>query len=122
MNTQEIANRLVELCRAGKFDQVYDELFAADAENIEMPAMADGPLGNAKGLAAIKRKGEVWAEGIEEMHGGSVGEPIVAGNWFALPMSMDVTFKGRGRMAMEELCVYHVRDGKIVREQFFYDA
>lgn len=122
MNTQEIANRLVELCRTGKFDQVYDELFADDAENVEMPAMAEGPLGNARGLAAIKRKGEAWAEGIEEMHGGSVGEPIVAGNWFALPMTMDVTFKDRGRMAMEELCVYQVRDGKIVREQFFYDA
>ncbi len=122
MNTQEVANRLVELCRAGKFDQVYGELFADDAENVEMPAMADGPLGNAKGLAAMRRKSELWAQGVEEMHGGSVGEPIVAGNWFALPMSMDITFKGRGRMAMEELCVYHVRDGKIVREQFFYDA
>ncbi len=122
MNTQQIANRLVELCRTGKFDQVYDELFADDAENVEMPAMADGPLGNAKGLAAMRRKSELWAEGVEEMHGGSVGEPIVAGHWFALPMSMDVTFKGRGRMAMEELCVYHVRDGKIVREQFFYDT
>lgn len=122
MNTQEIADRLVELCRAGKFDQAYDELFAEDAENIEMPTTADGPLGNAKGLDAIRRKGKAWEEGIEEMHGGSVGEPIVAGNWFALPMSMDVTFKGRGRMAMEELCVYQVRDGKIVREQFFYDV
>ena len=122
MNTQQIANRLVELCRAGKFDQVYDELFADDAENVEMPAMADGPLGNASGLAAMRRKSQLWAEGVEEMHGGSVGEPVVAGSWFALPMSMDVTFKGRGRMAMEELCVYHVRDGKIVREQFFYDT
>lgn len=122
MKTQEIADRLVVLCREGKFDQAYDELFAGDAENIEMPAMADGPLGNARGLHAIRRKGKDWEEGVEEMHGGSVGEPIVAGNWFALPMTMDVTFKGRGRMAMEELCVYQVRDGKIVREQFFYDA
>ncbi len=122
MNTQDIANRLVELCRAGNFDQVYDELFADDAENIEMPAMADGPLGNAKGLDAIRRKGKVWEEGIEEMHGGSVGDPVVAGNWFAVPMTMDVTFKGQGRIAMEELCLYRVRDGKIVSEQFFYDA
>lgn len=122
MKTQEIADRLVELCREGRFDQAYDELFADDAENIEMPAMADGPLGNASGMAAMKKKSAAWFEGVEEMHGGSVGEPIVAGNWFALPMSMDVTFKGRGRMAMDELCVYQVRDGRIVREQFFYDT
>ncbi len=122
MDIQQIAHRLVALCRAGEFDQVYDELFAEDAQNIEMPAFAEGPLGNAQGLDAMRRKSAAWMEGVEEMHGGSVGEPIVAGNWFAVPMMMDVTFKGRGRMAMEELCVYQVNDGKIVREQFFYDA
>lgn len=122
MNTQQIADRLVALCREGKYDQCYDELFAQDAENIEMPAMADGPLGNAKGLDAIRAKAQAWSDGVEQIHGGSVGDPQVSGNWFSVPMSMDLTFKGRGRMAMDELCVYQVREGRIVREQFFYDA
>ena len=61
-STQQIANRLVELCREGKYEQCYDELFAADAQNIEMPAMAEGPLGNASGLAAIRAKGQAWME------------------------------------------------------------
>ena len=59
-------------------------------------------------------------EAVEEMHGGSVGEPSVAGNWFTVPMSMDVTMKGQPRMQMDEMCLYQVRDGRIVREQFFY--
>ena len=122
MDAQQIASRLVELCRQGKYDQCYDELFSDDAENIEMPAMADGPLGNAKGLEAIRAKATAWSDGVEQVHSSSVGDPQVAGNWFSVPMSMDLTFKGRGRMAMDELCVYQVRDGKIVREQFFYDA
>lgn len=122
MNTQQIAERLVALCREGQYEQVYDELFADDAENIEMPAMASGPLGNAKGLDAIRAKGKAWGEAVEQVHGGSVGEPSVSGNWFSVPMSLDVTMKGQGRMQMEEMCLYQVRDGKIVREQFFYDA
>jgi hypothetical protein len=122
MTTQQIANRLVALCREGKYDQCYDELFADDAENVEMPAMAEGPLGNAKGMDAMKKKSAAWSAGVEEIHSSSVGEPVVSGNWFAVPMSMDLTMKGRGRMAMEELCMYQVRDGKIVREQFFYDT
>lgn len=122
MNTQQIAERLVALCREGKYEEAYDELFDANAENIEMPAMANGPLGNAKGLDAIRAKGKAWGEAVEEMHGGSVGEPSVSGNWFSVPMAMDVTMKGQGRMQMEEMCLYQVRDGKIVREQFFYDA
>ena len=122
MDTRQIAERLVALCREGKYDQVYDELFADDAENIEMPAMADGPLGNAKGLDAMRAKSKAWMDAVEEVHGGGVGEPTVAGNWFAVPMSLDVTMKGQGRMQMEEMCLYQVRDGRIVREQFFYDA
>lgn len=122
MNTQQIAERLVALCREGKYEEVYDELFAEDAENIEMPAMANGPLGNAKGLDAIRAKGKAWGEAVEQVHGGSVGEPSVSGNWFSVPMSLDVTMKGQGRMQMQEMCLYQVRDDKIVREQFFYDA
>ena len=81
METQQIADRLVALCREGKYDQCYDELFAQDAENIEMPAMADGPLGNAKGLDAIRAKAKAWSDGVEQIHGGSVvltvGQPAL---------------------------------------------
>jgi hypothetical protein len=31
-----------------------------------------------------------------------------------------VTVKGQGRMKMDEIAVYEVKDGKIVKEQFFY--
>ena len=37
---------------------------------------------------------------------------------FALTMSIDVTMKGRGRSAMTELCVYRVKNGKIISEEF----
>jgi limonene-1,2-epoxide hydrolase len=33
-------------------------------------------------------------------------------------MRLDVTMKGQGRMDMSELCVYDVKDGKIISEQF----
>jgi len=32
---------------------------------------------------------------------------------------MDVTMKGQARSSFEELCVYRVKDGKIISEQFF---
>jgi hypothetical protein len=34
-------------------------------------------------------------------------------------MQLDMTMKGQGRTNMAELCVYQVKDGKIVAEQFF---
>lgn len=122
MNTQQVAQRLVELCREGKYEQAQEELYAADAVSIEMPGMTEGALGNASGMDAIREKGRAWQANIETLHGGSVGDPIVAGDWFSLVMGIDATYKDMGRVDMQEICVYQVRDGKIVHEQFFYST
>lgn len=122
MNTQQVADRLVELCRQGLYEQAQQELYADDAVSIEMDGAQAGDLGNARGMDAIREKGKRWQETLVEFHGGSVGDPIVAGNWFSVVMSIDATYKEGGRQAMSEICVFQVRDGRIVREQFFYDA
>jgi hypothetical protein len=122
MNIESIANRLVELSRAGNFEQAQKELYAADAVSIEPEGLPPGALGNAKGRRAITEKGRQFQRAIEALHGGSVSEPVIAGSWFSVAWMLDVTFKGRGRKKLEEICVYHVRDGKIVQEQFFYDV
>ena len=70
------------------------------------------------GLPAILEKGRKFDSMVETMHSLRVSDPIVATNSFACTMQMDVTMKGQGRMNMTELCVYEVKDGKIVLEQF----
>jgi hypothetical protein len=44
----------------------------------------------------------------------------VGGTHFAVAMGMDVTMKGAGRLNMDEIAVYEVKNGKIVKEQFFF--
>lgn len=121
MNTEQVAGRLVELLRQCQYTQAHEELFAQDAVNIEMPSMTEGPMGSATGLDAIKQKGRAFAEMVEAVHSNEVSVPGIAGNWFSVAVVMDATMQGRGRVTMREVCVYHVRDGKIDREQFFYD-
>ena len=121
MNVEQVAARLVELCREGKYEQAQDELYADDAVSIEMDGLPPGALGNVSGLAAIREKGRQWAANIVEIHGGSVSDAVVADGWFSLALGIDATYRDRGRVAMREICVYQVRAGKIVREQFFYD-
>jgi ketosteroid isomerase-like protein len=118
MTTAEVANRLVELCRKGEFENAQKDLFADDAVSIEPHGTPDFAQ-ETKGLDAIIEKGKKWSEMVEEMHGGEVSEPLLADNSFALTMNMDMTMKGGKRMNMKELCIYHVKDGKIVSEQFF---
>jgi len=118
MTTQEVANRFNELAQTGQFDKIQDELYGEDAESIE-PAHSQG-LQSVKGLAAIKEKGKRFNEMVDEMHGGYSKDPVVAGNHFSVAMGMDCTMKGQGRINMEEIAVYEVKDGKIVKEQFFF--
>jgi ketosteroid isomerase-like protein len=118
MTTQEIANRLSELFEQNDMTRIHDELFSDDAESIE-PAKMPGNQ-TAKGREAIRAKGVQFNSLVEEMHGGYVGKPIVAGNHIAVAMGIDATMKGMGRSKMDEIVLYEVKDGKIVSEQFFF--
>lgn len=118
MTTQDVANRLEELFNENKWMEAQQELFSEDAESVE-PQNSPG-MKSAKGIDAIRKKGEDFNSMVEEMHGGWVSKPVVAGNFIAVGMGMDVTYKGMGRKKMDEIALYEVKDGKIVKEQFFY--
>ncbi len=117
MKTNEIAGRLVALCREAQWETAQKELYANEAVSLE-PAATPAFEKETKGLAGILEKGRKFEAMIETMHSLAVSDPLVATNSFACTMSMDVTMKGQGRMQMSEICVYEVKDGKIVSEQF----
>ena len=105
------------LCRESKFEQAQRELYAENVVSIEpyaTPAFAK----ETRGLPAIIEKGRKFVGMVEQYHSTTVSDPLVAGNAFACTMRLDVTMKGQGRMNMGELCIYQVKDGKIVSEEF----
>jgi hypothetical protein len=118
MSTQTVATRLAELCRQGKFEAAQKELFAEDAVSIE-PRQTPEFAKETKGLRAIIEKGHKFESMVEAVHGCTASAPLIAGNAFALTLGMDVTMKGRGRVKLEEVCVYEVKEDKVVSEQFF---
>jgi ketosteroid isomerase-like protein len=117
MTTKEIADRLVAHCRKAQWSAAQTELYAEEAVSIEPEASPVFPK-ETRGRTAIIEKGRKFDAMVETMHALTVSEPVVAPNSFACTMSLDVTMKGQGRMQMAELCVYEVKDGKIVSEQF----
>ena len=118
MTTNEIANHLVELCRKSDFETAQKDLFSDDAVSIEPHATSDFDK-ETKGLNAIIEKGKKFGAMVDETHNITISDPLIASNSFACIMNMDITMKGQDRMAMKELCVYEVKDGKIVSEHFF---
>ena len=115
MNTQEVAQDLVSLCKAGKFDQAGEKYWAEDVLSVE-------PMGDnaeSRGKQAARAKGEWWST-HHDVHDVKVEGPYVNGDAFAVRFVMDVTFKDNGqRMTMDEVALYRLKDGKIAEERFF---
>lgn len=119
MTTQEVAAMLVQLCSQGKFEEAAEKLYSPDIVSME-PGAPPGQSREAKGIAAVKAKGEWWAAN-HEVHSSIVEGPLVAGSHFAVSFKLDVTFKPQNRrFTLEEIAVYKVVNGKIVYEEFFY--
>ena len=126
MDTQQVADRLHELCSAGHFDQAMRELYADDARHVEAMEMPDSPYGRViQGKDELQKMSEHFDK-TTEVHGQTVGKPLVNGDQFVCDMSLDATSK-EGPMAgqrhtMSETCLYTVKDGKITEAKFFYSA
>ncbi len=119
MTTQEVADKLVRLCSQGQFNEAMKALYSPDIVSIEAGA-PPGQDREAKGLDAVLAKAKWWEEN-HEVHSSNVEGPLVAGPYFAVTFKMDVTFKPKNqRFTMQEIGIYKVADGKIVREEFFY--
>jgi hypothetical protein len=118
MTTQEVANKLVAYIRQGQIFEAQAELYADDMVCIEPEGTMMPHI--TKGKKEIAEKGKQFASMIEERHGGTCSEPVVGGRYFSISMSIDATMKGIGRQLLDEVCVYEVKDGKIVHEQFYY--
>jgi len=117
MTTQEVALKLVELCRTGRWQEAQDTLYHKDCKSIEPEGAPWPPV---EGLEAIKKKGDQWAGMVEEVHSSFTSDPLVGDDYFVINSRTEATFKGMGRASLNEISLYEVRDGKIVREQFFY--
>ena len=117
MNAQEVANRLVLLCREGRNVEAINELYD---DNVVSHEPEGSPMKEKIGKQAVLDATNQWFDSVQELHNSYISNPIVGGNFFACTMKVDATYKEHGRNVMDELCVYEVKDGRIVRDQFFY--
>ena len=114
MTTKEVAEKLVGYCKQGQFEEAVKELYADNIVSVE----PDGaPVKIVEGIEGVMKKGQQFNEMVEEFHSMEVSDPIVADQFFSCSMKMDVTFKGAPRSTMEEICLYQVKNGNIIREE-----
>ena len=118
LTTQEVAARFNELAKQEKWLEIQDELFA---DNVISADPENSPyFENAAGKALVRKKGEDWVKRVEAVHRLHTTEAVVGGNHFAVGREVDITVRGFGRIQINEIMLYEVKEGEIISEQFFY--
>ena len=121
MDVQQIGKKLVEVCRANRNEDAR-ALYSAEAVSVEATGSEEMPA-VMKGVEAIRGKGRWWLDN-NEVHRAEVKGPFPNENRFAVIFDFEFTPKAGPRAGqrtrMEEVALYTVENGKIVREEFFY--
>lgn len=114
----ELGSQLVASFNQGKGDQWIAKVWSPSIESIEGVGVQMG----WRGVPAVVAKGEQWMS-EHTIHGASAEGPYVGATGFSVKLRMDVEVKATGeRRMMEEIGVYTVKNGKIIREEFMYSA
>jgi hypothetical protein len=115
MTPADIGRELVAMFNAHAPErEIWDKLFSAGVVSIEGNGMA------WTGLKAVEAKGAEWLA-QHTVHGAGAEGPYVGATGFAVKFRMDVEVKATGqRITMEEIGVYTVKNGKVIREEFMY--
>ena len=117
--TAAVAEELVAFCRAGRNMDAINTFYSPEIVSVESMGNEQMPR-EVKGIDAVRRKNEWWVQN-NEVHSAKVDGPFVGEDKFAVYYNYDITSKPTGqRNSMEEMALYTVADGKVIREQFFY--
>ena len=119
MSTADVANDLVALLKAGKFEECGEKYWADGVVSVE-PGGPPGMDRVARGKPAVEAKSQWWADNHETQNVEIEG-PYINDDQFTCRFKMKVKVKASGQiMDMDEHALYTVKDGKIVEEKFFY--
>ena len=118
LTIEEVAARFHELAQQEKWFDIQDELFA---ENVRSVEPANSPyMKNAEGKSAVRKKAEAFVSKVREGHHFHTTPPVIGGNYFSVGRSQHMTVEGLGKVEIDQIMLYEVKNGEIVLEQFFY--
>ena len=117
MNTEQVAQKVVELTRKQAWYEALNRLYDKNIVSVEAHAMG-GESAEKRGIDQVRGKTDWWVQNMQ-VHDFKVSGPFVAHDRFVVQYDVDVTDKNsKKRLQMSEVGVYTVKDGKIVREEF----
>jgi hypothetical protein len=122
-DTKAVGQKLVEFCRNGLNLEAIASLYSPDIISVEAIGSAEMPA-EMRGVDAVVAKNKWWYDN-NEIHHASAEGPFPHRDRFAVIFHYETTAKDgprKGQRAkFDEVALYTVKGGKIIREEFFYD-
>ena len=122
-DAKTIGHKLIEFCRNGMNLDAISSLYSPDIVSVEAISGPGFPS-EMRGIDQVVDKNKKWFE-MHEIHHSAAEGPFPNGDRFAVIFEYETTAKDGPRKGQrsrfEEVALYTVKDGKIVREEFFYD-
>ena len=116
MSTRERVQELVGYVQAGRIPEAIERFYADGAtmqENRQPPTV---------GKAANLARELAFGDSVERWHEVTAGSIAVDGDQVLIEWVFEYTTREGQRIRMEEIAQQTWRDGRIVRERFFYDS
>ncbi len=124
LSAKEVGHQLINMYREGKTHiEVVQKLYSNNVVSIEA-VQGSGPAREISGMDAVIDKAKWWANN-NVVHNAEYRGPYPHGdNKFAVFFNLDLTNKqmNNTRLQLEEVAVYEVSKGKVVREEYFYNV
>lgn len=112
----DVGKDIVSMFNRGQMAEIEAKYWSPDVASIEGLGVNLGWFGQK----AVREKNEGWMKD-HVIHGAAAEGPFVGSSGFAIRFKMDVETKSTGkREMMDEVGVYQLHNGKIVREEFMY--
>ncbi|MGE3107873.1 MAG: SnoaL-like domain-containing protein [Phycisphaerales bacterium] len=112
----DVARDIVAMFNAGQMKAIEEKYWSPKVVSVE----GEGTAMAWHGRDAVEGKNQWWMS-THRIHGASAEGPFVGASGFAIKFAMDVEdTTNNSRTLMEEVGVYQIENGKIVREEFMY--
>ena len=116
MDTATLDKELNQQVLSGQALEAFEQFYADDV------VMIEGNGERHEGKDTNRTREQEFFASVEEVHAFDLLGSAVSGDRSYSEWLMDVTLKGVGRVKMEQTAVRDWRDGKVVRERFYYNA
>ncbi len=115
MSIRDKVEKLIQLAEAGKFLEAIETFYAPDA------SMQENNQPARLGLPALLENERQALARFKIIHTKKAASYVVDGERTAINWIFDITDQSGRRFRLDEIAYQEWRDGKIVKERFYYD-